>query len=132
MVYMLQYVRGTVAKVIIFSGIVDMHVFKGRSTTEYIFFAAGGPIAWQSKLQTTVSTSSMQSDYQAMNAGMQELVWLWGVLGELQMALCKTGISHDVQAYSHYVSLGAWACIPRWSVWVGEVSVDRLWGFLPN
>ena len=73
---MLQYVRGTVAKVIIFSGIVDMHVFKGRSTTEYIFFAAGGPIAWQSKLQTTVSTSSMQSDYQAMNAGMQELVWL--------------------------------------------------------
>ena len=24
-----------------------------------------------------------------MNAGLQELVWLWEMLGELQMALCK-------------------------------------------
>ena len=38
---------------------------------------------WQSKLQTTASTSSMQAEYQAMYAGMQELVWLRGVLGEI-------------------------------------------------
>ena len=30
---------------------------------------AGGPIAWKSKLQTTVATSSMQSGYQALYAG---------------------------------------------------------------
>jgi heptaprenylglyceryl phosphate synthase len=38
-----------------------------RSTTGYVVFAAGGPIAWQSKLQKTVSTSSMQAAYQAEN-----------------------------------------------------------------
>ena len=80
-VYLLQYVRGTVAKGIRFSGsALDMHVFTdadwagdiltSRSTTGHIVFAAGGPIAWQSKLQTTVSTSSMHSEYQAMYAGM--------------------------------------------------------------
>ncbi len=52
-------------------------------------FAAGGPIAWQSKLQTTVSTSSMQSKYQAMYAGMQEIVWLRGVLGEIGITQCE-------------------------------------------
>ena len=52
-------------------------------------FAAGGPIAWQSRLQTTVSTSSMQSEYQAMYAGMTELVWLRGVLREIGHFLSK-------------------------------------------
>ena len=58
-----------------------------RSTTGYIVFAAGGPISWQSKLQTTVATSSMESEYMAMYAGMQELVWLRGVLKELKCPL---------------------------------------------
>jgi len=60
-----------------------------RSTTGYIVFAAGGPISWQSKLQTTVVTSSMESEYMAMYAGMQELVWLRGVLKELKCPLDK-------------------------------------------
>ena len=34
---------------------------------------------WESKLQASVSTSSMHAEYQAMYAGIQELVWLWGV-----------------------------------------------------
>ena len=58
-------------------------VLTRRSTTGYVVFAAGGPITWQSKLQTTVSTSSMQAEYQAIYAGMQELVWLRGVMAEL-------------------------------------------------
>ena len=96
MVYLMQYVRGTADKGIIFSGSdFDMHVFTDadwagdtlsrRSTTGYVVFGAGGPIAWQSKLQTTVSTSSMQSEYQALYAGMQELVWLRGVMAELSL-----------------------------------------------
>ena len=52
-------------------------------------FAAGGPLSWQSKLQTTVSTSSMQSEYRALYAGMQEIVWLRGVLFELQLRLSE-------------------------------------------
>ena len=52
-------------------------------------FAAGGPLAWQSKLQTTVATSSMQSEYQAMYAGMQEIVWLRVFLAKLDLWLSE-------------------------------------------
>ena len=78
MVYLLQYVRGTVAKGIRFSGSAfGMHVFTNadwdgdiltrRSTMRFIVFVAGGPITYIPK---TVSTSSMQSEYQAKYAGM--------------------------------------------------------------
>ena len=60
-----------------------------RLTTGYVVFAAGGPLAWESKLQTTVATSSMQSEFQAMYAGMQEIVLLRGVLTELDLRLSK-------------------------------------------
>lgn len=99
-VYLLKYVAGTVDKGIKFSGSkFDMHVFSDadwagdiitrRSTTGYVVFAGGGPIAWQSKLQTTVATSSMESEYMALYAGMQEIVWLRGVLEELRLHLDK-------------------------------------------
>ena len=38
-------------------------VLTKRFTTGYVVFAEGGLLAWQSKLQTTVATSSMQSEY---------------------------------------------------------------------
>lgn len=100
MVHLLQYVRGTVDKGIRFSGdSFDMHIFTDadwagdqvtrKSTTGFVVFAAGGPISWQSKLQATVATSSMQSEYQALYAGMQEIVWLRGVLAELDLAMSE-------------------------------------------
>ena len=96
--HLLQYLNGDQECVIEFKGdTLDMHAFSDadwagdistrRSTTGYIVFAAGGPISWQSKLQTTVATSSMESEYMAMYAGMQELVWLRGVLKELERPL---------------------------------------------
>ena len=99
-VYVMQYIRGTVQMGIKFSGSqFDMHIFTDadwagdqlsrRSTTGYVVFAVGGCIAWQSKLQSTVSTSSMQSEYQAMYAGMIEIVWLRGVLREIGLFLVK-------------------------------------------
>jgi hypothetical protein len=59
LVHMWQYLRGTVDKSLTFSGrSLDMHIFTDsdwagdvltrRSTTGYVVFAAGGPIAWQS------------------------------------------------------------------------------------
>ena len=70
---MWQYLRGTVIKGLTFSGrSFDMHIFTDsdwagdvltrRSTTGYVVFAAGGPIAWQSKLQTTVSLGGVKKD----------------------------------------------------------------------
>ena len=57
--------------------------------TGYVVFAAGGPLSWQSTLQITVSTSSMQSEYQALYAWMQEIVWFRGVLSELQLRMSE-------------------------------------------
>jgi hypothetical protein len=99
-IYVLWYLRGTADQGIQFSGSVfDLHVFSDadwggdimtrRSTTGYVVFAGGGPIAWQSKLQTTVATSSMESEYMALYAGMQELVWLRGVMKELRMPITE-------------------------------------------
>ena len=101
MIHVLQYLRGTVEKGIKFSGsMLDLHIFTGadwagdvltrRSTTGYVVFAAGGPLVWSSKLQATVSTSSMQSKYQGIYGGMQELVWIRGVLAELRLRLLES------------------------------------------
>ena len=49
-----------------------------RSTTGYVVFAAGGPIARQSKLQTTVAASIMEAEYMAAFSAIQECVWVKG------------------------------------------------------
>ena len=54
-----------------------------RSTTGYVVYAAGGPIAWQSKLQSTVAVSTMEAEYMAAFGAIQELIWIKGVLGEI-------------------------------------------------
>ena len=58
-----------------------------RSTTGYVAYAAGGPIAWQSKLQSTVAVSTMEAEYMAAFGAIQELIWLKGVLGEIGIHL---------------------------------------------
>ena len=58
-----------------------------RSTTGYVVYAAGGPIAWQSKLQTTVAVSTMEAEYMAAFGAIQELIWLKGVLSEIGIHL---------------------------------------------
>ena len=100
-VHVLQYLRGTVEKGIKFSGsMLDLHIFTDEdwagnlltrgSTTGYVVFAAGGPLVWSSKLQATGSTSSMQSEYQGIYDGMQELVWIRGVLAKLRLLLLES------------------------------------------
>ena len=49
-----------------------------RSTTGYVVYAAGGPIAWQSRLQTTVAVSTMEAEYMAAFGAIQELIWIKG------------------------------------------------------
>ncbi len=99
-VHLLQYLRGTSTLGIRFSGLsFDLHAFSDadwasdkltrKSTTGYVVLAAGGPIAWQSKIQTTVATSSMESEYMAMYAAIQELVWLRGVLMEIGLPIME-------------------------------------------
>ena len=59
----------------------------GRSTTGFLNFMAGGPISWQSKLQTTVATSSMEAEYMALYALIQDICWLRGLMSEIGFEL---------------------------------------------
>ena len=42
-----------------------------RSTTGYVVYAAGGPIAWHSKLQSTAAVSTMGAEYMAAFGAIQ-------------------------------------------------------------
>ena len=47
-----------------------------RSITGYVFNIAGGPVSLQSRMQTSVALSSMESEYMAASAAAQEAIWL--------------------------------------------------------
>ena len=55
----------------------------------YVVFAGGGPLPSQSRLQTTVATSGMESELMALYGSMQELVWLRGVMKELGLPILE-------------------------------------------
>ena len=54
-----------------------------RSTTGYIVYLWGAPVAWQSKLQPRVATSPMEAEYMTAYAAIQEIVWIQWVVTEL-------------------------------------------------
>ena len=56
-----------------------------RSVTGYIFFISGGPVSWQSRLQTSVALSSMEAEYMATTAATQEALWQTRLLQQLGM-----------------------------------------------
>ena len=81
----LIYLRGTTEVGIRFTG-DDLRVYgysdadwagdldSRRSTTGYVIYAAGGPIAWQSTLQSTIAVSTMEAEYMAAFGAIQELI----------------------------------------------------------
>jgi hypothetical protein len=56
-----------------------------RSITGYIFMLAGGPISWQSRQQSSVALSTMESEYMAACAATQEAIWLRLLLKDLHI-----------------------------------------------
>jgi hypothetical protein len=46
-----------------------------RGITGYIFFISGGPVSWQSHMQTSVALSNMEPDYMVVSAATQEAMW---------------------------------------------------------
>lgn len=92
----LVYLEETVDQGIVFPNSIDsdpLEVYSdadwagdldtSRSTTGYIVYLWGAPIAWQSRLQPTVATSTMEAEYMAAYAAIQEIVWIRGVMTEL-------------------------------------------------
>jgi hypothetical protein len=54
-----------------------------KSTSGYIFLAAGGAITWRSKKQTTISLSSTKAEYVALSEAGHEVCWLKNLFLEL-------------------------------------------------
>ena len=58
-----------------------------RSTTGVVFLLNGAAIAWQCKLQPTVSLSTTEAEYQAAGAGAREALWIRKLLPEIGMQI---------------------------------------------
>ena len=54
-----------------------------KSTSGYVFLAAGGAITWKSKKQTTIALSSTKAEYIALSKAAQEACWLRNLFEEL-------------------------------------------------
>mmetsp|Transcript_17870 Transcript_17870/g.26381 ORF Transcript_17870/g.26381 Transcript_17870/m.26381 type:complete len:511 (+) Transcript_17870:541-2073(+) len=64
-------------------------VDKRRSHTGFVFYLSGGPIAWKSKLQTSIALSSMDSEYYAMGDATKESMSLGDTYHEVhQLRQC--------------------------------------------
>lgn len=60
-----------------------------RSTAGFLVFACGGPLAWGSKLMTTIAASSMESEYMSAYYLGQMLIYIRNLLAELGLKLTK-------------------------------------------
>ena len=70
-----------------------------RSTAGYIVFAANAPIAWYSKLMSTVAVSTMESEYMAAFHCAQEVVFIRNFLSEIGLPQTQpTRFRMDAQA----------------------------------
>jgi hypothetical protein len=54
-----------------------------KSTSGYVFLAAGGAITWKSKKQTTIALSSTQAEYVALSEAGREACWLRNLYEEM-------------------------------------------------
>ena len=54
-----------------------------KSTSGYVFSAAGGAITWKSKKQTTIALSSTEAEYVALSEAGREACWLRNLFEEL-------------------------------------------------
>jgi len=86
-VYVLQYLAGTVDLGIVYSesctleGYCDADFgrkpdFPRRSATGFVFLMNGGPVAWTSRRQPTVASSTQEAEYMAAASAVKEALWL--------------------------------------------------------
>ena len=71
---------------------------KRRSTTEYVFTMAGGPVSWRSTLQSTVALSTTEAEYMAVTEAFKEAIWLHGLINDLGISQKHIRVFYDSQS----------------------------------
>lgn len=61
--------------------------FSSRSLSSYAVFMGDNLISWKTKKQATVSKSSAEAEYRSMSNTASELVWVHGLLEDLQVSV---------------------------------------------
>ena len=56
---------------------------QAKSVSGFVFFMAGGPITWSSRLQSVVAQSTTEAEYYAINEAAREAAWIRNFLTEL-------------------------------------------------
>ena len=108
----LRYLKGTRELGTIYSGQNVGQLLKGYVDSDYagdrtdrkstygsVFMLCGGPVAWTSKKQASVSTSTTEAEYVALCQGSKEAVWLRKLLQETGFPQFL-GESLGIQMYS--------------------------------
>ncbi len=70
----------------------------GRSTGAYITYYGDNILSWSSTKQGAVSLSSMEAEFYAMAAAVQEAIWLNCLLDDMDMCVEKTILFEDNQS----------------------------------
>jgi hypothetical protein len=68
-----------------------------RSTTGFVFLLNGAAISWSSRLQQTVSTSTVEAEYVAAAEATREALWLRKLMRDLDVSEGATVIRSDNQ-----------------------------------
>ena len=96
LIHILKYLKGTRTYGVTYSGLEGIQRLEGYADSDYardvtdrkstygsVFMLFGGPLAWNSRKQQSVSTSTMEAEYVALCQGSKEAVWLRDLLREL-------------------------------------------------
>jgi hypothetical protein len=78
-----------------------------KSTTGWIWCKNGGPIAWQSRLQSVVAQSTCEAEYYGAGSATKEALWLRRILKDFGLPIHGIPIYTDNQASVSLLKNGA-------------------------
>ncbi|XP_056698539.1 secreted RxLR effector protein 161-like [Spinacia oleracea] len=97
--HVLKYLKGTIDEGLWYSAVSTTHLsaysdvdwsscqYSSRSLSAYAIFLGKNLISWKTKKQRSVSKSSAEAEYRSMSATTSELVWIQGLLEDLQVTI---------------------------------------------
>ncbi|CAM9744291.1 unnamed protein product, partial [Heterosigma akashiwo] len=94
-----RYLKGTQAEQLRLGGDLVLRAYtdadfcqdrvKGKSVTGYVIMLGDSPIVWASRLQTVVTTSTVEAEYLALRSGLKDIMWLRHLLWARDMVVSR-------------------------------------------